>query len=70
MTVYWKFDSYEDREEIARMNKALDMCGAIFEFQEYLRFKHLPKDPKADEIRTKFYELLNEKGIVIDELYS
>jgi hypothetical protein len=66
----FKMDEPDDEMAHRRCVKAMDLCLAIHDFQDYLRFKHMDKEPNGMEIRAKFYEILTDKGIFIDDLIS
>lgn len=59
-----------------RAVKALDMAIALYDIEQYLRTqtKYAPDSmPKEvynalDEVRDKFYEILNDRNIDIDEI--
>lgn len=68
--IEWDMSDPDMAEDFRRCMKATDLCGAIFEFQQYLRFKHIEKEPTPDEIRDKFYEILDDHAINIDSIYS
>lgn len=70
MKAILQFNLPEDAEEFRRASKATDLCGAIFEMQEYLMFRHVEVLPDAEEIRKRFCEILDEHNIKLDELYS
>jgi molybdopterin synthase catalytic subunit len=74
-TLKFNCEDSEQRQELERMMKSLALCGAIFEFQGYLReiekgHISIPLEETIDTIKAKFYEILDDNGIRMDELYS
>lgn len=62
----------DDKSEHARMLKATDLCGCLWDFDQYLRdtLKYGEKMPTVEEIRDKLHEEMNTHGIVLEDLYS
>jgi hypothetical protein len=65
----------DDRVEHARMMKSLDILMMMHEYDQYLRSETRYNESLSQEehdvlqkAREKFYELMNSRGISIDEL--
>lgn len=65
----------EDRNEHERMMKSLDLCLALWDIDQYLRSQTKYNDNLTQEqydvldlARTKFYEIMNERSISLDDL--
>ncbi len=74
-TITWNLEDNWMEVDFKRSLKADDLCGAIFDFQNYLRelqkYDSKPEDsPLIDTIRDKFYSILEEHDINIDEIYQ
>lgn len=66
-----------DQHEVNRFSKASDLLSALYKFEGELRSMWKYSDPEekfttksevVDWCRSKFYECLNEYGIVLDDL--
>lgn len=66
----------DDKVEYDRANKALDLCLALWDVEQYLRSKtKYAPDDMPDEVydalskaRDEFYNILNERNISLDNL--
>ena len=74
----FNLDGHEDETAYMRCVKAKDMALAVWDIEQYLRgkIKHAP-DSMSDEtykelqeVRQKFYLILNEYNINTDELLN
>ena len=68
-------NEFDDRVEHARMIKSLDILMMMHEYDQYLRSETRYNEKLTQEehdvlqlARDKFYELMNARGISIDEL--
>lgn len=72
MKAILEFNLPEDREEHFRAVKALDMAGCLWDIDQYLRtvyrYQETPDD--IEKIREKFYEIMLEHGVNLEELYT
>ena len=68
-------DNFGDREEFARIRHTTDICSALWDFENYLRqlYKYTElgerEDKMVNNIADKYYEIMREHGINLDELY-
>ena len=67
----------EDIQDYKRVNKALDMAVALWDIDQYLRSEtkyneNLTQDAydALATARDKFYEILNERNIDMDEILN
>jgi len=66
----------DDKQDHARMLKADSLCAAISDYKEYLRgrLKYNEKfesgEKELETAREKLFEILNENGINLDDIYS
>jgi len=73
--VTMEFDSYEEREEMTRAMKATAAYGAMYGFSVELR-NSLKYSEDEEEIKwakhwnKKFWEILEERGIDLDNEYT
>lgn len=66
----------DDKVEYDRANKALDLCLALWDIEQYLRAKtkYAPDDmpdevyEALDKAREEFYNIMNEHNISLDNL--
>ena len=78
MKAILKFKLPEDQQEYNRCNKANDMASVLWSFSSNIKksieweveSKKLDSFETLDLAFSKFYELLQENNINIDELYS
>ena len=72
MKAIHKFNLPEDQEEYNRANKALDMAGVLWDFDQYLRAqqKYADKPDDINQIRDKFHETMSSHNVDLDELYK
>ena len=78
VTIEFDFDDPEkdDRAEHMRMMKATDLCSVIFDMQCYFRGKleNTEKfesgEKELEDASEKLFELMDRKGIMLDELYT
>lgn len=76
MKIKYEFDTAAenfDRGELLRIQKADDAVKALWDLQEavlewYRGHTNRPCNP--DELRTVFYQILDNAGINLDELWS
>ena len=69
-TLTYNLDNPDDVEAFQVAVKAKDLWLALFDVSEMLRTieKYEDKDPPIDEIRRRFYAVLEEYGITLEEL--
>ena len=68
----------DDVTEYKRVNKALDMAIALWDIEQYLRAEtkyapdSMPQEvyDALDKVRDKYYEIINEHNISIDEILN
>ena len=67
----------EDRDEHARMMKSLDILMVMWDYDQYLRTQvkyneNLTQEQHDvfQEARDKFYELMNDRQVSLDDLLS
>jgi hypothetical protein len=77
MIAMLKFDcsEREQREELDRALKSLALCSILWDFEQYLRdidkgHVMLQPDEMFDKIRERYFEIKDDHGIRLDELYS
>ena len=72
MKITLTYDLPEDYKDALRAVKSTDLCAFIWEFQQYLRSQYKYADTPDDigRIYEKWFEMLNEEGIDLDNLYS
>lgn len=60
----------KDPKEAKRLTKALDMAIVLFEFSNNAmrEFKHKTEEPTADELMAKFFALMDEHNIWLEDL--
>lgn len=67
MEVIFKFDPYEDREDLAIFQKSKDYYCALDDIRELIRkhTKYGPEDEAVtwEDLRTQFYEIINDRNI-------
>lgn len=73
MKVIFEFDTCDENfepDELLRMQKSLDMAGALWELSGKIK-EWWEKDNKVDpdEIKSVFCEILQEYGLDLDKLY-
>lgn len=78
MKAILEFDLNQEDDDVAhkRAVKALDLCIVLWDIDQYLRSqtKYAPDDmPEEaynalDKAREKFYEIMNERNVSLDEL--
>lgn len=73
-TLEFDFDKEgsDDRHEHARMLKATDLCGCLFDMDQYLRnsLKYDANPPSLEDAREKLHEIMRDHGVILDDLYS
>jgi hypothetical protein len=75
-TLEFDLEKPEDLEEFKRVTKALDMAIALWDIDQYLRAQtkyapdSMPQEAydALDQAREKFYQILNERNINMDEI--
>ena len=69
---YITYKLYTSRDDYKRAAKADDLCSFIWDYQQYLRgqWKYAEKPDDIDKIYDKWFEMLNENNINMDELYT
>ena len=68
----------DDVTDYKRVNKALDMAIALWDIEQYLRAEtkyapdSMPQEvyDALDKVRDKYYEIINEHNISIDEILN
>jgi len=67
----------DDTTDYKRVNKALDMAIALWDIDQYLRAETKYNEELTQDAydalataREKFYQILNERGINIDEILN
>jgi hypothetical protein len=67
----------DDRDEHNRMLRSLDIVLVLWDIDQYLRSQtkyneNLTQEQwdALDQTRTKFYEIMNERNVSLDELLS
>jgi hypothetical protein len=65
-----KFNLPEERDDHVLAIKASNMYGALWDINEYLRKiqKYMDKTPDIEEIREKFYEILDDNSFSLEEV--
>ena len=63
---------YDTEEEAKRALKSTDLCDFISTYQHYLRSQHKYADPPDDieKIYEKWFEILSDCSIDLDDIYS
>lgn len=76
-TLTFNLDDFDERREHMIALKGRDMLGVLYELSDHLRYEIRKNDSNSDEdiavyekIQNKFYELLLEENISIDQLYQ
>lgn len=63
------FIAYEE-DAVLRYSKARALCSLLWEFDQYLREEIKYKDNDSLEpVREKLYQMMEEEGINLDELW-
>ena len=70
MKAILEFNLPDDQDEYERVNKALDLCGVLFDFDQYLRSEIKYHDKDLQDVRDKLYELMDSYNINLDKIYS
>ena len=70
-------DDFDERREHMIALKGRDMLGVLYELSNHLRYEIRKNESNSDEgvaiyekFQNKFYELLLEENIPIDQLYQ
>jgi len=71
MKAILEFNLPEDQEDYDRVNKALDLCSVLWDFQNYLRgqVKYSDKPDNIEQIYDKWFETLSANDINLEKLY-
>jgi hypothetical protein len=68
---YITYKLYNFRQEYKRSAQADNLCSFIWDYQQYLRGLNKYGPPTdIDEIYQKWFDMLDENGINLDEIYS
>lgn len=71
MKVVIEFNLPEEKQDYDRCNKASDLCAFIWEFQNYLRTQsRYDGTDDIHKIYSKWFEMLNDEGIDLENIYS
>ena len=69
MKAILEFNLPDDQGEYERVNKAIDLCGVLFDFDQYLRSEIKYHDKDLQDARDKLYELMGSYNIDLDKIY-
>jgi len=76
-TLTFDLDDFDERREHMIAIKGRDMLSVLYELSNHLRYEIRKNESNSDEavasyekIQNKFYELLLEENISIDQLYQ
>ena len=75
MEIILKFDGHEEQEDAARAFKATSMAIALHDIGSALRTRYKYSEDGAEikfaeEMRDAYFEILNNNGIIMEDLLS
>jgi hypothetical protein len=61
-------DDVDDRQNFQRATQALNLCAALYEVSQVLRTQERHDGPPLT--KDKFWEILGENNVDLDQIYS
>ena len=70
MKAILKYDLPEDQSDYFRAVHSLDIVMALWDYSQYLRGieKYQDETPDIEELRKRFYDILDDNNINLDKL--